>query len=57
VMPAELWATGEMLCLHCGQNKGYIHAWMLNSEPVECPECGEMGCVPAGAAEVWFDSC
>jgi hypothetical protein len=56
-MPAELWATGEMLCLHCGQNKGYIHAWMLNSEPVECPECGEMGCVPAGAAEVWFDSC
>ncbi len=41
----DVWAAGEMLCLNCGHDEG-IHVWLMGSEPVECPGCGEMMCVP-----------
>ena len=41
----DVWAVGEMLCLNCGRG-GDIHTWLLGTEPVECPSCGEMFCVP-----------
>lgn len=52
-MPAELWAQGEMMCLGCGCDRPYIHVWLVGSEPVECPECSEMLCVPKEAEELW----
>lgn len=41
----EYWAAGEMVCLGCGHDRG-VHCWLVGSEPVECPECGEALCVP-----------
>ena len=45
----EKWATGKMLCLACGFDRG-IHVWFVGSEPVECPRCTEMMCVPKDGA-------
>lgn len=41
---AEEWASGYLLCLFCGHE--HIGAWLIGSEPVECPQCEEMACVP-----------
>lgn len=51
----ELWATGEMVCLSCGYGEPDIHVWALGSEPVECPECGLVLCVPKEADYLWSD--
>lgn len=42
---SETWATGEMVCLNCGEDEG-VHVWMVGSEPVECPVCSQMKMVP-----------
>ncbi len=42
---AETWATGTMVCLDCGEDED-VHVWLVGSEPVECPHCGEFACVP-----------
>lgn len=52
------WASGPMLCLACGYDKA-IHVWLAGNEPVECPKCGEMMCVPldgAGFGDIPFES-
>lgn len=41
---AEVWASGTMVCLYC--NAEHVGAWLIGSEPVECPYCSQMGCVP-----------
>lgn len=47
----KMWAADEMVCRGCGCDEG-VHIWLVGSEPVECPECGEMLMVPKDAEEV-----
>ena len=53
---SEVWATGEMLCLgEACDYEGGVHLWMIGSEPVECPQCGENFCVPKEAETLWSE--
>lgn len=51
-MSAETWASGEMVCLGCGNDEG-IHIWLVGSEPVECDWCSEALMVPKEPEVVW----
>lgn len=41
---SERWGAGYLLCLSCAEE--HVGTWLIGSEPVECPECGKMSCVP-----------
>lgn len=51
---SEMWATGDMLCLECDYEGG-VHVWMIDSEPVQCPQCGGNFCVPRDAEKLWSE--
>lgn len=40
----SLWGSGYLLCLSCDEE--HLGVWEIGSEPVGCPECGAVACVP-----------